>query len=664
MKLRRKYINMILTAGLVGCLLAFIAHDALAQTSRTQRPAANQTANRSANPQNANQQFVSIDFNNVDINVLIKFISELTGRNFVIDQRVKGKVTILSPSKISVAEAYKVFESVLEVHGYTTVQAGEVTKIIPAPDAKAKSIETRIREEAGSPEDRIVTQIIPLKYADPNEVKRLFAPLISKASVLLAYAPTNMLIVTDVYSNIMRLMKILKTIDVSGIGQELTVIPIQNADATKLVKTLGTVFKQQGAPKKGQVTKPVQFVADERTNTVILLASEDYTLRIKRLIVMLDKELPRGQENIRVYYMEHADAEDLAKVLQEIPSKQSAAKTTGKKEAPVVSSGVKITADKATNSLIIMGEKEDYAVLEEIIAKLDIPRSMVYIEALIMEVNITTGFSLGTQWTALGEATIDNKETVFGGSFRGGASTEDLSSAGDFALGVAAGAIDLVINGTTITFPNIGAVVTAFQTDDDIRILSTPQILTTDNEEASITVGENRPFQTTTTTTTSSDTFNSFEYRDVGKILKITPHISKDRMVRLVISLKVDSVNLAATTVGTQPVTSKRTVDTTVIVRDGHTLVIGGLIDDNLTTNESKVPCLGDIPFFRPLFRFESEDVVKTNLYVFITPRVVRNPEEADEVSRRKRNEMDQISGGSIKLYDSQGTQKQPTEIQ
>ena len=195
------------------------------------------------------ERFISIDFNDVDINVFIKFISELTSKNFVVDQRVKGKVTIISPSKISVKEAYKVFESVLEVHGFTTVKAGEVIKIIPSPDARSKNIETRLKEEAASPEDRVVTQLIPLKFASSSEIKKLFAPLVSKSSVILAYPPTNMLIVTDVYSNIKRLIRILNAIDVSGMGQELSVIPLEYADATKFVKILDSVFRKRDKAK-------------------------------------------------------------------------------------------------------------------------------------------------------------------------------------------------------------------------------------------------------------------------------------------------------------------------------------------------------------------------------------------------------------------------------
>jgi len=243
-------------------------------------------------------RFITIDFNNVDIIVFIKFVSELTGTNF---------------SKISLKEAYKVFESVLEVHGYTTVKAGELIKIIPSPDARTKSIETLLREETGSPEDKVVTQLISLQYADSTQIKRLFTPMISKSSVILDYPPTNMLIITDVYSNILRLMRILKAIDIEGIGLALSIIPLEYAEASKLVKLLDQVFKARKKPKKGAPVTDIRFVADERTNIVVIYASEDDTYRVKRLISLLDKETPRGKQKIRVYYLENAIAEELAK---------------------------------------------------------------------------------------------------------------------------------------------------------------------------------------------------------------------------------------------------------------------------------------------------------------------------------------------------------------
>ena len=603
------------------------------------------------------QQFVSIDFNNVDINVFIKFMSELTGTNFVVDQRVKGKVTIISPSKISLKEAYKVFESVLEVHGYTTVQSGEVVKIIPSPDARSKSIETKLREEATTPRDRVVTQLIPLKYADPVQIKRLFTPMVSKSSVILAYPPTNTLIVTDVYSNIKRLLRILKEIDITGIGQEISVIPLEYSDATKLVNLLSTVFKPTGKRTKGAQPKILTMVADERTNTIVLLASEVDTIRIKRLISMVDKEAPRGKGKIHVYYCKNATAEELAKVLQGLPTDKAGA-PKGKKATPVVAGAVKITADKATNSLIIMADKDDYLVLEEVIQKLDIPRSMVYIEALIMEVDMEKSLDIGVDWSVFGQTSIDGKETAVGGGFRRGIEVgPDELLQGGLTLGVLSEPITIA----GLTLNNISAIVNAVKTDDDFRILSTPQILTTDNEEARITVGENRPYQTRSTTDVSGGTFESFEYRDVGKILKITPHVTEGRQVRMQINLEVTQIDQTATllTSTTQPVTLKRTVDTTVIVRDNQTIVIGGLIEDVTTDNQTKVPALGDVPILGWFFRDSSETRERTNLYVFLTPRVIKNPAEADKVLKEKREQMDAVQKGSFKVNQYLSEEKQ-----
>src|SRR6056297_1317616 len=235
--------SLLKAAAVVGLIGIFLCCGAVpgahAQETKTITPPKNNPAPSSSG------RYVSIDFNDVDIEVFIKFISELTNTNFVIDQRVKGNVTVISPTKISVKEAYRVFESVLDVHGYTTVKAGEVTKIIPAPYARTMNIETRLKKELDSPQDKIVTQLIPLKYANPREVKQLCAPLVSKSSVVLAYEPTNMLIITDVYSNITRLLKIIEAIDVTGIGKEITVIPVDHADAQEMVSLLESVFSEQ-----------------------------------------------------------------------------------------------------------------------------------------------------------------------------------------------------------------------------------------------------------------------------------------------------------------------------------------------------------------------------------------------------------------------------------
>jgi len=644
MKSYRSY-SKIVTSLVVGVLLM------LAPCSSMALAAENTDQNKKS------EQFVSIDFNNVDINVFIKFISELTGTNFVVDERVKGKVTIISPAKISVQEAYKVFESVLEVHGYTTVKAGEVIKIIPAPDARSKNIETRLKQEAVSAEDKVVTQLIHLKYADPNEIKQIFTPLVSSSSIILAYPPTNMLVLTDVYSNIQRLLRIVKAIDVTGVGRELSVIPLEFANATELVKLLSSVFKTTKTTRKGVIESEIAFVADDRTNTIIMLASEDETARIKNLIGLLDREAPRGKEKIRVFYLENATAEELAKVLEALPKQSAGAKST---QAPVISSTVKITPDKATNSLIIIAEKDEYRVLEEIIAKLDIPRAMVYIECLIMEVNINKDFNLGTRWIAGEEATFgrnnagETRDGVIGGGFSGGT----LGGEGGVSVGTNAtlpagfslGVFGETINIGDISFPNIGAIVQVYKKDKDVHILSTPQILTTNNEEASITVGKNIPYVTRQETTDALRDYSSFEYKDVGISLKITPQISKDRMVKLAIAQELTKLE---STTESRPTTLKRAIDTTVIVKDKNTVVIGGLIDDSFSATEYKTPCLGDIPGFRWFFRSVSDTTEKTNLFVFITPHVIKDPLESEAIFKKKKNQIDKIKEGNIKMYDT-----------
>jgi general secretion pathway protein D len=658
----RRYLNAACTGLLWLISVAFLTPPALAQTEATDAP---------PKPA-AHEQLVSIDFNNVDIGVFIKFISDLTKKNFVIDDRVKGKVTIISPGKITVAEAYKVFESVLEVQGFAAVPAGEIIKIVSSPDARTKNIKTRLEEESGVTGDSVVTQIIPLRYADPEEIKRLFTPLVSKSSVILSYSPTNTMIITDVQSNINRLLRILKAIDITGVGQQIAIIPVEYADAAKLVNILNSVFK---TTQKGKVApqKDITFVADERTNVIVVLASEADTESIRQLVRNLDKETPKGQAKIHVYYLEHATAEDLAKVLQDIPQQTGAAEKGGKPTAPVVSDKVRITADKATNSLIIMADLEDYLVLEGIIRKIDIPRAMVYIEALIMEVNVNKDFRLGTEWLFGGETGYDGMDGAYAAGFGGGALGGDSGYAYTGAVNMAAGntvsslapGFSLGLFGESITIgdltlPTISAIVQAYKKDKDVQILSTPQILTTDNQEAKISVGKNVPFQTqaTVSSAASGEVYNSYEYRDVGKTLKITPHISKDRMVRLELSLEVSDLE---STTENRPTTLKRTVETTAIVRDHHTIVLGGLIDDNISSTNYKVPCLGDVPGLGWMFRSMAKSNTKTNLYVFLTPRVIQNSKEATDVSVKKRNEIDNVQSGEIKLYPKDSSR--PAEI-
>ncbi|MCG8553515.1 MAG: type II secretion system protein GspD, partial [Desulfobacterales bacterium] len=415
---------------------------------------------------------------------------------------------------------------------------------------------------------------------------------------------------------------------------------------TNLTKIYSAQAKKRLRRKKNSTELSVEMVADERTNSIILLASEQESAQITALVAALDKEVPKGEEKIRVYYLEHATAEDLAAVLQEIPEKSgSDSKKSGQRKAPLLSDDIKITADKATNSLIIIADKDDYPVLEEVIKKLDVPRSMVYIECLLMEMNADRSLALGMEWRAKGS--IHGSNTAFGkfstsesvAADWGSLATSNLPSG--FSMGVFGG--------------NLEAVIQASQEDSDVKILSTPQLLTTENEEATITIGKNVPYQTRGGIDDSSVTtsYNSYEYKDVGITLKLTPSISQDRLVRLEFYQEVTKLDSANTESGEdRPTTLKRELETTIIVEDGNTVVIGGLIDESLSKEENQVPCLGDIPFLGNAFKSQASGSDRTNLFIFLTPRVVKNTLEAKKIYREKKDTMDELHKQEIKLYD------------
>ena len=605
------------------------------------------------------KRYVTIDFDNVDISVFIKFISELTGKNFVIDDNVKGKVTLISPKKIAVEDVYKVFESVLEIYGFATVQAGEVIKVVPAMDARGKNLELRLKKDTVSPEDRIVTQILSLQHANPNDIKKILDPLVSKTSIVLAYPPTGMLIITDVLSNIKRLQDIISALDIEGVDETITYIPLKYASATEMVKSLNLIFQQQA----GKVaTSPLKIVADDRTNALIILASENDTKKVKELLKLIDKDIPGGAGAIRVYYLQNAKAEDLVKVLTGLPQQTKTPDPKAAAAAPI-SKNVQIVADKSTNALIITADAADYLVIEDVIRKLDISRPMVYIEALIMEVNANKSFGIGVEWSALNKVSISEVSDLGGTAvgevgFKGTSIIPQINTSGTVSMpsGFSVGVIGAGITIGGVLFPNIGAVMQAYQNDTDVRILSTPQLLTLDNEEAEITVGSNVPYVTRQdTTVTVGTSYSSYEYKDVGVTLKVTPQINKEGFIRMKLDQSVTKLDSASATVdaaGTKilaPTTLKRTAKTTVTIKDGETVVIGGMIEDNSNMGTYKVPLLGDIPILGWLFKTRSRSSDRTNLFVFLTPRIIRTPEDAASIHEDKKDYMKTIQEGTIR---------------
>jgi len=609
-----------------------------------------QTESR-AGPKGQAKKTISMDFDQVDIKVFIKFISELTGKNFVVDDKVRGKVTVLSPSKISVDEAYMVFESVLEVHGFTTVPAGSVIKVVPSVEARQKSVE--LRKAPGfvrRPDDRIITQIMPLHYANAQEVRKLLAPMVSKQGVVIAYNPTDTLIITDFQSNIQRLLSIVEEIDVEFQEANISVMPLEYASAENLAETISRLLESKLKQVKGRrAGPPLRILSYGRINMLIVLADRQNTQMVKTLIKTLDQPTPLGAGNIQVVYLANAQAEELAKVLSGLP-----AKAPQKGKQPVISTEVKIVADKATNSLVITAKPEEFQVLEPIILKLDIPRKQVYVEALIMEVSVSLDVSVGVNWTGAGKTDLPfgaDDGVAFGGSNTGAIGVLDQTGGLALPSGLTAGVVSFPITIGGITFSNLAAIINASQTNNDFNVISTPQLMTLDNEEATVVVAENIPFSTRVDegTAVTDRAIQSLEYRDVGTTLKITPQINEKRFVKLKIYEEISRVvsetsQISPTQVVLAPTTRKRTAETNVQVRDGQTVVIAGLVGDDVDVNVTKVPCLGDIPLFGWLFKSESRTTRRTNLLIFITPYIVATPQEAEEIYRQKASYMDELT--------------------
>lgn len=627
-------------------------------------------ANAKGGAQGGTQRYVTIDFNDVDINIFIKYMSELTQKNFVVDREVKGKVTIISPAKISEDDAYRVFESVLEVHGFAAVPSGSVIKIVPSVQARSKNIATVRDGWSGSSEDKMITQIVTLKHANAEDVKTMLTPLGSKNSLIIAHANSGILMITDFSSNIARLLEIIRSVDVPAGGEETVIVPLHRASAESVSKAVNQLFTPNAA-QKGVRPENIKVIPFERTNAVIVVASKNSMQRVRDIITRLDVDVPKGEGNLRVIFLQHANAEEMVKVLMNIPNERSGA--TGKASgsysgssapgsmtsslpsanvntppsAPAISKDVKIVADTATNSLVITASREEYQVVEEVVKKLDIPRRMVYLEALIMEVGVDKEFNVGVEWATGG----DNMVGGFSGTADGytnlsainGVSTTTGTKIGSLPAGFTFGVLKQGIKIGDVSFPNLGAVVNAYKSDSDINVIATPQILTTDNKKASIKVGENVPYVTSKNTTSGTQQdYTNYEYKDVATTLTITPQVNQAEVVRMEIGVEVIKIKDASPDKNT-PTTYTRNASTTVVVHNEETVVMGGMIGQDSTTGEYKVPVLGDIPVLGWLFKSHSSTGKRTNLYIFITPHIVENPAELADLYYKKRDAMEKV---------------------
>jgi general secretion pathway protein D len=588
---------------------------------------------RPATPPRVEDGQVQLDFNDQELSVVIDTIASLTGKNFIYDDRVRGRVTIVSPTKVSVEQAYAVFESVLQVKGFTTVEGpGGAIKVIPIREAKESSIET-IRG-ATPKSDRFITRLIPLSFIDGEAITNTLKPLVSKDASMVAYAPTNTIILTDSASNIRRILDILESIDVETYREELAVLKLQHADAATMAQQVSEIYGAQisgsttptraRARTRGRTPTPtpdsplsqVRIVTDERTNSLIVLASRGDLEDIRALVQRLDVPVTGGGR-IHVYYLKNADAEELAETLNALISGQSSGSTAGAGQAGAqalraavteLSEGITVTADPGTNALVIQASQEGFSTLSEVIALLDIPRPQVLVEALIMEVDITDREELG--FAGILNLTLGGNEYRFASLPGGDDLAERLDPDSDSNPGDVAGAVLSKIFSTSFfgTFNRvtdttvISTAIRAAASDNRFNLVSAPHILTSDNEEAEIKIGDNIPIITSRVQSAAGvenasnlATSVNVERQDIGVTLRVTPQISEGDNVRLEIFQEITDTNPTVQgSVGdinqVGPALSSRKIENTVVVSDGGTVVIGGLISDDYEDSVSKVP--------------------------------------------------------------------------
>ncbi|MEN0058558.1 MAG: type II secretion system secretin GspD [Bdellovibrio sp.] len=626
------------------------------------------------NNQNFPETIESFDFPNVEITDIIKAIGELTGKNFIIDPGVRGKITIIAPSKITVAEAYKAFLSALAINGFTVVPSGGFLKVKSARNAQRDNIDTF--SGAYYPNsDQMITRIIHLKHISAAQVNRDLRILPSKDGEMVIYEPTNSIIISDFGTNIDRVMKIISQLDVPGFEEQLEVIPIKYAKAKDLADLVDKIVNKgsrstQGASAPGTFTAGVprfsrttgassqqgasffMAIPDERTNSIIVVGNKSGILRVKKLIGQLDFRI-RAEESggVYVYYVKNGEAEKIAQTLQGVtkdntPKPQTGAGSLlspigmgGQMQAPqeIFGGDVKITADKTTNSLVITASKDDYEKVLNILNKIDIARDQVFVEAIIMEMSANDGNKWDIGYYKYGDSGYG--KTGFAGNID---LQEMLSPTGGSGAVVGFGQGKTVkitdpLTSKTLEIPSLIGFINFLKTTKKANILSTPQILTLDNQEGEIEVGDQIVTGSQAQTAgTTGNTITTPIFSDATIKLTLKPFInSTNNAIRMEIKQQVAQISTASTPdtfkSSTQPL-AKRSIKTVINVGNGETAILGGLMKEQDVESISKVPLLGDIPILGWLFK--SREIVKdkTNLVVFLTPKIIKSPSDTNRI--------------------------------
>lgn len=603
----------------------------------------------------------TLNMKDADINTLITTVSEVTGRNFIVDEQVKGKVTVISSKPMSAAGVYETFLAVLAVKGFAVVPAGEAYKIVRDANAKTEG-GARLSDGKGRPGDDYVTHVYEIQNVSAAQLVPILRQLVPQGGHLAAYTPSNMLIISDRAANVVRMAKLIEQIDRGG-DREIELFRLQHAGAADIVRIVTALTQQD--KQADPTVKPAIVIADERSNAV--LVGGDKSERQKLLDIISQLDIPLTEDGATsVVYLSYASAENLAPILEGYAVQADAAgRPAG--APPVAPQGggdgkTRIIADKDTNALVITGSPKSMRAVKNVIAQLDIKRAQVLVEAVVADVSANKASQLGLDWAVfhperIAAAGILDPGTL--GAVAAAASGNALAAAGAIGnlTGLTAAGGRIRDEGTSFA-----VLLRALQGDGDTNILSTPTLVTMDNEEAEFSAGQEVPFLTGSFSSTGGasnvgttgvvNPFQTIERKDVGLTLRITPQINEGNSVTLKINLESSSI-ASGTAGGSNFITNKRTLTNTVNVETGQVLVIGGLIDDQLTEQQTAVPFLSRIPLLGALFRSTSVTKLKRNLMVFIRPAILRGTAEADYYTRRKYDSVRNAqlgAGGAVPL--------------
>ena len=601
---------------------------------------------------------VTLNFNNAEIEAVARTMATISGANVVVDPRVKGTLTLTTEKPVSRSAAMNQFQAALRLQGFTMVESAGRYKVVPEADAKLQSGAVTVDGQGarGAAGSQITTQIFKLNFESANNLVPVLRPLISPNNTINANPGNNSLVITDYADNLRRMARIIAAMDVSN-ATDVEILPLKNAIAVDLAPLVLRLVESSGssAPAgQADTSFKTTLIAESRSNTLILRAANPARAAlVKSLVQQLDQPATGATNgdagNIHVVYLKNADATKLASTLRAAMSGEvrTAAAPTGAPTAATAAAGAQasatggqVQADAATNSLIITAPEPQYRQLRAVIDKLDARRAQVFVESLIAEVSADKAAEFGVQWQGALGGKGDGVIGLLGSNFgAGGKNIINLATGAANGTVAPARGINIGLAPRTNGVYVLGFLARFLEESGSGNVLSTPNLLTLDNEEAKIVIGQNVPFVTGQFTNTGSSStgsvnpFQTIERKDVGLTLKVKPQISENGTVKLVIFQEVSSVLASTVNATNGPTTNKRTIESTVLVEDGAVVVLGGLLQDEYSGNQEKVPGLGDVPLFGNLFKSESRARKKTNLMVFLRPVVVRDAAATDRLS-------------------------------